>query len=357
MNRKNPSNHQTRKMPQTLRGFILLAGCLFTHQLTAQTAFSLGERYALVVGGMGGQKEYSEKYFAQTSQMVDLLVNKFEYQPDNVLYLFEEPAFDSLRIDYAATGENVRRAFYHLKRKMTEQDQLFVFLVGHGTFDGTFSKFNLKGPDLKDIEFGELLANLPSKKIVLVNTASASGPFIQKLSGEHRVLITATKSGLEKYETNFADFFLEALASDAADINKDNRISMLEAFKYAKTSQDQWFEEKRQIRAEHPLLDDNGDGEGSQEPTDAKDGRWASRVYLGPLSTELEKTLNRAESGSLTATDSLGIEKLKLEQAIEELKVKKDLLKPETYSQQLETLLIRLAKINRRLKAARSENK
>lgn len=157
------------------------------------------------------------------------------------------------------------------------------------------------------------------------------------------MIITATKSGYQHFETNFADFFLEALASKEADFNNDKRISMLEAFKFARNNQDKWFEEQRRIRAEHPLFDDNGDGKGNHDLEGASDGRWASRVYLGPISEELEATLEKIKSGKQTSRDTLLLKKLALEQQIEDLKAKKPQMDFEDYMRQLEALLIQLA--------------
>lgn len=236
---------------------------------------------------------------------------------------------------------------------MTPEDQLFVFLVGHGTFDGRWSKFNLVGPDLRGIDYAKLLAELPTRRIVFVNTSSASGPFIKTLSAEERVIITATKSGTQYHETSFADFFLDALSGTDSDFNKDGKVSMLEAFQYARRQQDQLYEDERRLRTEHPLLDDNGDGEGSQAPDDSDDGRWASRVSLYPVSPELQVTLEKAEAGTLSPADSLRLEKARLTTAVEDLKAKKDQLSSEEYAKQLESLLIRLAKVNRELQQQR----
>ncbi len=316
----------------------------------AQTAYDLGDRYALIVGGPGGLEEYTEKYFSQTSRMYDLLVNQLGYHADHVVFLFERVDYDSLNIQAVATAVNVRRAFRELGQKMSPQDQLLVFLVGHGSFGGTWSKFNLVGPDLRDLDFAELLNTLPTKRVVLINTASASGPFIERLSAEERVIVTATKSGMEHYETNFADFFLEALSSNHCDFNKDGRISMLEAFEFAREQQDRWFEEKRRIRAEHPLLDDNGDGRGSEELEGAADGAWANRVFLNPVSEELKASVAKMRSGTPTLADSLRLQKAALEEQIADLKARKTKMDVASYNQKLEALLVRLARVNRALR-------
>ncbi|MFQ5640601.1 MAG: hypothetical protein ACE5IR_21690, partial [bacterium] len=318
--------------------------------LSAQVNSAFGERYAIIIGGIGGQEEYTEKYFSQTSRLFDLLVNKMGYDPDKVSYLFEDTGFDSLNIDYQATAENVRTVFRQAGQTMTKKDQLLVFLVGHGSYDGFWSKFNLVGPDLRDIDFNLLLSQLPTKKIILINTASASGPFIEKLSSKERVIITATKNGFQHYETNYAGFFLDALSTEEADFNKDSRISLKEAFHFSKTSQDRWFEEQRRIRSEHPMLDDNGDGEGSLHLEKSKDGLWASRVFLTPVSQEIRSSFQKIKTGMSTKADSLQLQKVALEEEIETLKARKNQMGGSEYTSQLENLLVRLAKINRELK-------
>lgn len=323
----------------------------------SQSSLNFGERYAIIIGGIGGQQEFSNKYFEQTTRMYDLLTQDLQYKQDHIIYLFEETKYDSARIDYAATAQNVKRAFNAVAKKMTSDDQLFVFLVGHGTFDGRWSKFNLVGPDLRDIDYAQLLSNVPTKRIVFVNTSSSSGPFIKTLSGEERVIITATKSGAQYHETNFADFFLDALSGSESDFDEDGKVSMLEAFQFARKQQDQLYEDDRRLRTEHPLLDDNGDGEGSQEPGNSEDGRWASRISLSPVSQELQMTLEKADTGTLSRADSLRLEKARLTRAVEDLKARKEQLAAADYARQLEELLIRLARVNRELQqSGRGEN-
>lgn len=336
-------------MPFILKHFAIVLFCgLF--QTTPQARAQMSERYALIIGGAGGQKEFTEKYFEQTSRLYDLLLNKLGYKRKNIAYLFEAVSYDSLRIDAVCTAANIRATMRRLGRSMQAQDQLFIFMTGHGTFDGDWGRFNLVGRDLRDIDYAQLLANLPIKRIVVVNTSSASGPFIRKLSGEQRVIITATKSGRQHYETNFADFFLDALASRQADLDKDNRVSLLEAFKYARSSQDKWFEENRRLRAEHPLLDDNGDGEGSQDFEDSKDGLLAGRVYLAAVPEEVQETLENIDSGVASPQDKLLLEKLKLQQEIEDLRARKSQLGEGEYKKQSQELLIRLAIVSREIR-------
>jgi len=179
------------KNPSFLRiAIVIFLVCLIPSSiLHSQSSMNFGARYAVIIGGIGGQKEFTEEYFDQTNRMYDLLVNKLDYKSENVSYLFEDLAYDSLKIKAKSTAENVRGVMKGLADKMKPDDQLFIFMVGHGTFDGSWSKFNLVGPDLKDIDYAQLLAKLPTNKIILVNTSSASGPFIKKIEwqgkGDH----------------------------------------------------------------------------------------------------------------------------------------------------------------------------
>ena len=92
---------------------------------------------------------------------------------------------------------------------MTRDDLLLIVLIGHGTFDGVDAKFNLVGADLESAQWAELLAGLPGR-VVVVNTSSASFPFIERLTGDRRVVITATDSVAQRFDTVFPDYFIKA---------------------------------------------------------------------------------------------------------------------------------------------------
>src|SRR5262245_57562861 len=73
-------------------------------------------------------------------------------------------------------------------------NQLWLVLMGHGTFDRKVAKFNLRGPDLSTAELKDWLKDV-KRPLAVINTASASGPFLAELSGPGRVVVTATRSG------------------------------------------------------------------------------------------------------------------------------------------------------------------
>ena len=159
-------------------------------------------------------------------------------------------------------------------------DTVFIVLIGHGTFDGKIAKFNLPGPDMTPADFAAALKRFASKKVVFVNTASASGPFVEALAGPGRTIVTATRTGAERFATLFGGYFVDALASDAADADKNRRVSVLEAFNAAKIDVARAYEKQGIMVTEHPLLEDGGDGEGSLEPVGRRQGRPDRRDAL-----------------------------------------------------------------------------
>jgi hypothetical protein len=160
---------------------------------------------------------------------------------------------------------------------MTRDDVCLVLLIGHGTFDGTDAKFNLVGPDLESAEWLSLLKPLAGR-VVLVNTSSASFPFLERLSGPRRIVITATDSAAQRYDTVFPEYFIRALTDSHADLDKNERISVWEEFAEASARVKRYYQQRGQLSTEHALLDDNGDGIGNEVKTPGDDGSLAAKT-------------------------------------------------------------------------------
>ena len=71
---------------------------------------------------------------------------------------------------------------------------------------------------------------IPARRQLIVNTTSASGGSVPALERPGRAVIAATKSGTEKNATVFARYWVEALQDPAADTDKSDSISAMEAF-------------------------------------------------------------------------------------------------------------------------------
>src|SRR3954463_2737753 len=163
--------------------------------------------------GLAGDPEHGELFQRWASTLVDGATARLGVPRDHVIYLTEQPEKDSKRATGKSTQQEIERVFATLAQAAKEDDVVFIVLFGHGTFDGKVAKFNLPGPDMTPADFAPLLARLKSTRVVVVNTASASGPFVEALSGPGRVVLAATRTGAEKYATLFGGPFVDAFST------------------------------------------------------------------------------------------------------------------------------------------------
>jgi len=290
-------------------------------------------KFAVIVNGAGGEAVYAKQFEEWTGQLSSVLSAKFG---------FDEKQLTVLK---GATAEDVKRTFTAMKTQLDANNVLFVFFIGHGSFDGKESKFNLVGPDLSAPEYNALLSALPTRRVVVFNMSSASGEFIKSLSAKGRIIVTATKSGQETNATRFPGFFISALNARDADTDQDGHTSVLEAFVYANRLTADFYKQAGRLASEHAMFDDNGDGVG-REKLEAGEGLLARATYLDSLSVD--------EAAASAATGRLLKERTRLEGEIEQLIARKGNMTEAEYEASLEKLFIELAKVNRSIKQAGS---
>ena len=301
------------------------------------------ETHLVVIGGAGGDPEYRALFHELSLQLIDA-VQAAGLPSSNITYLSERPDRDE-RIQGESRKEDIEATFTRLAGQVDGDDQVFVLLIGHGSARGDDARFNIPGPDLTAAEFGGLLDKLGAGQIVFVNTASASAGFLPELSGAGRIVITATRSGSERNLTRFPRFFVEAYATEGSDTDKNGRVSVSEAFEYARIEVARSYERDNQIATEHPQLDDDGDGEGSGELTaDVSDGRVARAAYLTPVTATATQTVDDPELQGLLN------QRADLERRVQELRDLRDAMDPDEYERQLEDLLVELALVNRQIR-------
>jgi hypothetical protein len=304
---------------------------LFFGLALAAPAAAQTTHLALIVG-LAGEPEHAELFQRWATTLLDASA---KLGVTDVIYLAEKPEVDPKRVTGKSTKEEIAKAFDKLAAA-GEDDVVFVVLIGHGSFDGKVAKFNVPGPDLTPADFEPMLKKLKSRHVVFVNTASASGPFMEALAGPGRTIVTATRTGSERFATLFGGYFVDALAGTEADTDKNRRISVLEAFTYAKRGVATAYEREGIMLTEHALLNDSG-GEGSPDPTpDGKQGKIAAALSLGSASA----------SDPLPADPKLRalyLERRDLERRVEALKLLKESMPPDRYAAELEKLATELA--------------
>jgi len=228
---------------------------------------------------------------------------------------------------------------------------LWLVLIGHGTYARDIAKFNLRGPDVSAKELNQWLSTA-QRPVVIVNCASASGPFVNRLSGPKRIVVTATRSGVEQNYARFGKYFAEAIGSPDSDLDHDGEVSVHEAFLRASSGVRLFYESESRLATEHALIDDNGDGKGTpasmfrgvRPNAKAKDGvgldgTAALRVTLAP------------SGGRLPFTRQEMSERDSIERELATLRGKTDKLDEPTLDAALLPLLLRLSKIYQSAKA------
>ena len=223
--------------------------------------------------------------------------------------------------------------------------ELWLVLIGHGTFDGKEAKFNLRGPDLPATNLALWLKPI-QRPLAVINTASSSAPFLNQLSATNRVIITATRSGNEQNYTRFGQFLSESIADPHADLDKDGQVSLLEGFLMASRRVAEFYKLEGRIVTEHALLDDNGDGLGSSADwfrgvravKSAADGKLVDGVRAHQLNL-----VRSAVEQELSPTARLRRDEL--EQRLSNLRLEKSSMNEDDYFNQLEPILLELARL------------
>ena len=308
--------------------------------LVAPGAADAADYFALIVSGASGSPEYAERHDRWRSGLVAALRSQPGFREDHLFVLAEAPASDP---GYA-TREGVRLAIREIAARMNEQSVLFILLLGHGTFDGQEAKFNLVGPDLTAAEWAALLDPLPGR-LVFVNTTAASAPFLASLARAGRIVVTATDSPVQRYATVFPEFLARAFVDDSSDLDRNDRISVWEAFAYASAGVRRWYQERGRLATERALLDDTGDGRG----IDADGGEGGSRAGLA-AAVYVGAGVDEVATGRGEEFDRLAARRAALDVEVAELRAARESMAPERYADELERLLLELARVSRDLR-------
>ena len=312
----------------------------------AAAAQAPGSAHVLVVTGASGEPDYATRFEGAAAALVDAFRGRAGLPAANVTWLAEAPDRDRARIAGRSAKAEVERALDRIAAQARAGDQVLLVLIGHGSHEGPQSRLNLPGPDITAAEVARRLDAVRGAQVAVVNAASASGDWVAALARPGRVVATATKTAFERNETRFPQYFAQAYAADTADTDKDGRVSLLEAFDFARREVARDYEQRRNLLTEHAILDGDGDGSGTAEPTaQGEDGRLAHAFVLGARS-------NSPVNSRDPMVARLAAEQAALERQVAAHRARKDALPAAEYERELERLLVALAEKTRELRAA-----
>jgi hypothetical protein len=318
---------------------VKLLKIVFAASLAAASIATAGDAGArqdvLVVVGAAGTEEYTGGFadaanaWRQASEKGDASISIIGLEPNSIDGTEDRELFEKAMEAIEATGTR----------------PVWIVYIGHGTYDRRVARLNLRGTDVTETELEKWLERF-ERPLIFVHGGSASGMFINKLSGPNRVIVTATQSGAEVNYARFGEFFAHAIGSQTADIDQDEQTSILEAFVSASAQTRHFYEEAGRMMTEHALIDDNGDSRGTpadwysgtrtiKNPADdsSPDGTRANRIALVENDTERQLTPDQR-----ALRDAL-------ESELEALRARKASMLESIYLNELEILFRKLAPI------------
>ena len=303
----------------TFASLVVLSGFSAAPALSQQT-------HVLIITGLSAEPQYKAAFLKAAATLADSARSRWKVADSSLIVLGEDPADDRRHLTGKSTREEVAQAFLKISRRVAPGDVLLVFLNGHGAGEGPRSRVNLPGPDPTAAEYAAWLSGFARQTIVFVNAASGSGDFLPVLAGRGRIVVSATKTAIERNETVFAIPFVRGLTGTEADADKDGRVSVFEAFDFAKKEVARAYEADKKMLTEHAILSDTA---------------LARRVSFGaPV------------GGADPRIAALVAERQALESQVADLRAKKATTDSTVYAAQLEKLLLELAEKSQAIRAA-----
>lgn len=286
------------------------------------------DTYFLTVAGLGGEPDYEQRFREMAADL-----DRVFKSGGATSHVFTMSGKDATRVNLAAVMQVIAG-------QARPEDDFVLILIGHGSFDGQQYKFNLVGPDITAAGIAQLCGRIGSKRQLVVNTTSASGGSVAAMARGGRAVIAATKSGTEKNATVFARYWVEALQDPTADVDKNDSISALEAFRYATAKTAAFYESQKRLATEHAVFADTGARAAAVRVASSESGagRLLGRVVLVRLGADGAVAADPAKRGLLAKKEAL-------EQRIDTLKLQRAALSPQEYRQRLTEALVALAKV------------
>jgi hypothetical protein len=307
-------------------------------------------KYAVIFGGAGADETYRTRFRQWTLKLSEILARDYGYPPDHITLLLGNGDPKVPEIYGPCRRDTILAAMDRLQKQVQPGDQLGFFFIGHGTSDDQDAKFVVAGPDITGADFAARLDGFSNQDLIVVNNTGSGYPFCSSLAAAGRVIVCATRSAAERYDTVFPRFFLEGLENHTADRDKNRRVSMLEAFKYAGQQVNAWYADQDRLPSEHAAIDDNGDGRFDADPDPAEEeGRLAEIAYLDTITASVAETAVGGPAPE--ALRRLYAEAQELERSVVLLRNRKSKMDEQNYWQQMEPLLIDLARTSRQLRS------
>jgi hypothetical protein len=295
--------------------------------LAAAQSPARADLYVVTVAGLGGEPDYQTRFDGEAADL-----DKVFKAAGSGVHVYTLAGKDSTKAKLLSTLQQVATA-------AKQADDFALIMIGHGAWDNVEYKFDLVGPDISGEQLAEALNKIVARRQLVVDTTSASGGAVAALQKPGRAVIAATKNGTEKNATVFARYFVEALQDPAADLDKNDAVSAMEAFEYADRKTTAFYTDQKRLATEHPQFEDLGKGDPVRTASNENgEGRMLGGFTLVRFGSSKTAALDPAKKDLLAKKEDL------LRQ-IDILEYQKAAIAPDDYKKQLAGLFVQLAKV------------
>jgi hypothetical protein len=138
------------------------------------------------------------------------------------------------------------------------------------------------------------------------------------------------------------------MVGEGSDLDRDGRVSILEAFEFARQEVERYYRDRGLLVPETALIEDRPTGEGVHVPSeDETVGRLATRFFLRGAEPLVQVTSPEAQA----RLRELYVRQEAVEVQIAELGAQRDSLDAAAYRARLEPLLLQLAEVGQEIRA------
>jgi len=289
-------------------GAFLLGATVLTVASAEETPQAGGTRRALLLFGHPGTEVFEQIYQRSAENLRSGLVERLGFSAEHVWVRCGVASDSEDQPDLAgyrgpATRDGIAADVAELAGALGPNDTLWVIVAGHSHFDGRRVFLNLPGRDMDQAEFGKLFRDIHCGQQVFFITVAASGFFIRDLSAKGRVVITSTEADAEVNDAQFhwhLGNVLQKLRSEGDfDRDGDDRITLLDLYLAAVRRVMTDYRDNDYIATEHALLDDNGDGQGTELQRDDLEPDLGGLMVRRPMSVVIRPPGDGALAASI----------------------------------------------------------
>jgi hypothetical protein len=299
----------------------------------------------LVVTGLGGERRFADRFRALGAGLAAAMHTRYGIPDADIAWFGEDSTGTDPRYRGLATREALDKAVAAFQARAATGGQVVIVFIGHGAGADAESRLSIPGPDVTVADVQRWLAGFPRQRAAFVALASGSGDMLPILATPGRVVITATKTSFERNESKFGEYFVHALTADVADADKDGRVSLLEAFRYAQRETKRVYYDASKIQTEHAQLDDDGSKQNTADPpARGGQGTLARRYFLDAAPVTV--------AGGDAALAALYRERFELEVQVDSVRARKPRMAADAYMMDLERALVALARKAREIRTA-----